>query len=117
MNANTETLFTEDMKTLARDLMESGVYWGGVTRYSKCCVSSCSGSGVYRIYDLCENCYIRSLYDMERELGTTSDTLADYVGLDTWEELPPATRETLVEKFLEYQSGYVVTVKEWILSL
>jgi hypothetical protein len=54
---------------------------------------------------------------MERELGTTSDTLADYVGLDTWEELPPTTREVLVEKFLEYQSGYVVTVKEWILSL
>jgi len=71
---------------------------------------------VYRIYDLCENCYIRSLYDMERELATTSDTLADYVGLDTWEELPPNAREMLVEQFLEYQSRYVVTVRNWILD-
>ena len=117
MNANTETLLTEDMKTLARDLMESGVTWDGVAPYSHCGIQGCSGSGVYRIYDRCENCYIDSLYVMERELATTSDTLADYVGLDTWEELPPTTREVLVEKFLEYQSGYVVTVREWILSL
>jgi hypothetical protein len=53
---------------------------------------------------------------MERELATTSDTLADYVGLDTWEELPPNAREMLVEQFLEYQSRYVVTVRNWILD-
>jgi hypothetical protein len=116
MNANTETLLTEDMKTLARDLITSGVTWRGVSHYSRCCISSCSGSGVYRIYDLCENCYISSLYDMERELDTTSDTLADHVGLDTWEELAPTTRELLVQQFLDYQSGYVVTVRNWILD-
>jgi hypothetical protein len=88
----------------ARQLLKCGVHERG----DYCCSSTCDGEKIpARYWGFCGECYLSSLFIMEREYATSTDAMCDYFGCETWDAMPLAERETHVELLLSLQAQIV----------